>query len=80
MDKRDLVSNEITRYTDKKISKAEYFIIQSHNSIIELVITQTLQHPQISMASRSRQSQKKVHPILLNTKTLWLWKFLCKDC
>lgn len=37
-----LASNEITRCTDKKIIKADYFIIQSHNSIIELVITQTL--------------------------------------
>lgn len=31
VDHHDLVSNEIIRYTDKKINRAEYFIIQSHN-------------------------------------------------
>lgn len=42
IDNHDLVPNEITRYQGRKIGKTEYFIIQSHNSIIELVITQTL--------------------------------------
>lgn len=39
IDKHDLVSNEITRYADKKIFKAEYFVIQSHSSIAALVTT-----------------------------------------
>jgi len=38
----DLVSNEITRYQDRNISKTEYLIIQSHNSVIELIITDAL--------------------------------------
>lgn len=42
IDNHDLVSSEITRYQDRKTSKTEYFIIHSYNSIIELVIRQTL--------------------------------------